>query len=265
MTSHDMDSRYSDPEARARVAVLFIPLLGIIMDTIPQLHSYIQQGHDRLQNIGVLEDYQGPPGSTSAATINPEIAFAISGSRMYSFLPDPVKNKSPLSSENTRHLLSCFLWIIKNLEHGVLFKWTLSLSPHRLHQMLQVLNVCIPCFEYKGRQKVAPVKRNTQSFRKTPDNVKERLEECIRGAGSARNDLINRRKDRNSTDKLRWRKDQTLYRSQCSDSSIKSKSEIDQEMNHYIEGSLSTETCLIILDALELIVQVNFVAYFLEP
>lgn len=85
-------------------------------------------------------------------------------------------------------------------------------TPHRVHQMLQVLNVCIPGFEYKG-QKRQPVKRqNTQSFRKTSD-MKERLEECIRGtSGSARSDFINRRKDRTNNDKLRWRKDQIPYK-----------------------------------------------------
>lgn len=129
---------------------------------------------------------------------------------MYSFSPEPLRKKSPLSSDNTRHLLSCFVWVLKNLEQTVLYRWTLGLTPHRVHQMLQVMNICIPCFEYKG-QKRQPVKRNTQSFRKTPD-MKERLEECIRGTGSARNELINRRKDRNSTEKLRWRKDQMPYR-----------------------------------------------------
>lgn len=108
-------------------------------------------------------------------------------------------------------MLSCFSWILKNLDRNVLYRWTLSQTPHRVHQMLQVLNVCIPSFEYKG-QKRQPVKRNnTQSFRKTSD-MKERLEECIRGTGSARNDLINRRKDRNAPDKLRWRKDHMPYR-----------------------------------------------------
>lgn len=91
------------------------------------------------------------------------------------------------------------------------FRWILSQTPHRVHQMLQVLNVCIPSFEYRG-QKRNPVKRqNTQSFRKNSD-MKERLEECIRGTGSARSEFINRRKDRASNDKLRWRKDQMPYR-----------------------------------------------------
>lgn len=147
----------------------------------------------------------------TTTTISSEVAYAISGSRLYSFSPEPTKNKAQLSSENTRHLLSCFLWILKNLDKSVLHRWILSQTPHRVHQMLQVMNVCIPSFEYKG-QKRCPVKRqNTQSFRKTSD-MKERLEECIRGTGSARSDFINRRKDRSGTEKLRWRKDQMPYR-----------------------------------------------------
>lgn len=251
MTSHDSDQRYSEPDARARVASIYLPLLGIVMDTIPQLHSYITESHDRLQSIGILEDYQGPIGGITTTTISPEVAYAISGSRMYTIQETP-KNRSPLSSENTRHLLTCFLWVLKNLEKATVFKWTMGLPPHRAHQMLQVLNVCIPCFEYKGRKK-EPVKRNTQSFRKTPD-MKERLEECIRGTGSARNDLINRRKDRNSTEKLRWKKDQMVFRTQYYDSAVKTDSELD--ISHYIEGSLATEVCLTILDSLEIIVQV---------
>lgn len=108
MTSHDSDQRYSEPEAKARVAVLYLPVLGIIMDTIPQFHTYIQQGHDRLENIGVLEDYQGP--TVVSNTISQDVANAISGSRMYSYLQE-TKNKAQLSSENTKSLLSIFLWV----------------------------------------------------------------------------------------------------------------------------------------------------------
>lgn len=60
MTTHDFDSRYYESESRARFAVLYLPLLGIIMDAIPQLYAYLQESHDNLQNIGFLDDYQGP-------------------------------------------------------------------------------------------------------------------------------------------------------------------------------------------------------------
>jgi hypothetical protein len=217
------------------------------MNAISQFHNFYSN-EDHYQ----VEDYQGPV-PTPGTQISPEIASIISGSRVYSYIPDPVRAKTQLSSENTRHLLSCFLWVIKNLEHSIFFKWASSLSPHRLHQMLQVLNVCLPCFEYKGRKKVQI--RSTHSFRKSTD-IKDRLsslEECIKGTVSARNDLMQRRNNRNSTEKYRWNKDRMIYRPQTSESA---KSDIDWELNHYIEGSLSTEICLIVLDALELIVQV---------
>ncbi|XP_017855271.1 dedicator of cytokinesis protein 7 [Drosophila busckii] len=254
LSSHDL--RYNK-EARSRVASLYIPLLSIVMDTIPQLHAYTVDGqeHDRLQQIGQLEDYQGPHQNIPTTTINPEVAYAISGSRVYSYMADQSKNKVTLNPESTRNLLACFLWVLKNVDRIILYRWLLGLSPHRVHQMLQVLNTCLKAFEYSGQKRLPMLKRaNTHSFRKTaPTDVKEKLEECIRGTNSARYDLINRRKDRNSTEKLRWRKDQMPYRSQYSETTHKSDPEL--ELSNFIEGSLSTEIALIILDSLEIIVQ----------
>lgn len=202
--------------------------------------------------ITIFTIFVTPPAVTTT-TISSDVAYAISGSRLYSFSPEPSKSKSLLSAENTRHLLSCYAWTLKNLDKTILHRWILSQTPHRVHQMLQVLNVCIPCFEYRG-QKRQPVRRqNTQSFRKTSE-MKDRLEECIRGAGSARNDLINRRKDRSTTDKYRWRKDHMPYRSQFSEATP--KSDVETNGSYYIEGSLATEMCLVVLDTLEMIVQV---------
>ncbi|XP_035782880.1 dedicator of cytokinesis protein 7-like [Anopheles albimanus] len=253
LTSHDLDPRYSEVDARARVAALYLPLLGIVMDAIPQLNFPVSQSHDRWNTIGQLDDYQGPAASVpSTNTISPEVAFAISGIRRYSYVSESPKPKTALTND-TRHLLACFLWVLKNLEPSTLFQYTLVLSPHRVHQMLQVLNICLPNFEYRGRkQPLSTSKRNTSSFRKTPD-MREKLEEFIRGTGSARNDLINRRKDgRNSSEKLRWKKDQ--IRAQFYDSSTKNEAELD--ICNFIEGSLATEVCLIVLDTLEMIVQV---------
>lgn len=161
MTTHDLDTRYVDPETRARVAVLYLPLLGIVMDAIPQLYAYLQDTHDTLNHIGFLDDYQGPQNSeklyflfswsviqyfdicqkynfcfilaVTTTTISSEVAYAISGSRLYSFSPEPTKmNKSTLSSENTRHLLSCFAWILKNLDKSVLQRYEIISKKYRI-------------------------------------------------------------------------------------------------------------------------------------
>ena len=39
MASHDHDVRYRDRETRSRVAGLYLPLLGIVMDCLDQLHD----------------------------------------------------------------------------------------------------------------------------------------------------------------------------------------------------------------------------------
>ena len=49
---------------------------------------------------------------------------------------------------------------------------------------------------------------------------------------------------------LRWRKDTALWRS------VSEITKVDIDLDAYIEGNLSTQTSLIILDTLEVIVQV---------
>lgn len=40
LSSHDSDPRYSDPQVKARVAMLYLPLIGVIMETVPQLYDF---------------------------------------------------------------------------------------------------------------------------------------------------------------------------------------------------------------------------------
>lgn len=210
------------------------------------------------QDHYLLDDYQGPTIAT--AIINPDIFNAISGSKLYHFSSDAMKQtKIQISEAHTKDLLSCFLWIIKNLENSVLLKFINFLPPHRVHSLLQVLNNCIPSFEYKGHvSKTEPnlSQRKSQSFRKTSD-MKEKLEDIIRGNNSARNDLINRRKD-GGTEKYRFKKDQMFYRTSQGQESITGVNlpKYEESDSIYIAGSLSTEITLIIIDALEIIIQV---------
>ncbi len=249
MTSHETDSRYTSSDARSRIAAIYLQLLNIVMKAplfVIELERYI------------LEDYQGPTVTTTI--INPDIFNAISGSKLYSVTSDTIKsNKPQLNELHTKDLLSCFLWILKNLDNSVLLKFIGCLPPQKVHSFLQVLNNCIPFFEYKGHVKKEPnvVSRKSQSFRKTAD-MKEKLEDIIRGTNSARTDLINRRKEGNTGEKYRFKKDQMFYRQQNSENRSENllQSKYEETDSVYIAGSLSTEISLIILDALETIIQV---------
>lgn len=38
LTAHDADPRLQNPEVKARVAALYLPLIGIVLDAQPQLY-----------------------------------------------------------------------------------------------------------------------------------------------------------------------------------------------------------------------------------
>ncbi|XKL65388.1 hypothetical protein PGB90_008808 [Kerria lacca] len=227
MTSHDSDVRYAESECKARVAALYLPLLLIVMDMLPQLYSY----NNDLKNRSLLNH------STESEQINgihQSVAMAIAGTSI---------------NETTQNLLISFLWVIKNMDKEMLRKWSSEWSTHRLLQLLEMLNICISCFEYRGKKIMKSASQ--QQFNKTMD-IKSRLEDVILGQGSARSELIMRKKGA-PNDRLRWRKDHLLYRP---NTEISDKPKTELETNSHIEGNLATEVSFIILDTLEQIVQV---------
>nr|CAD7445964.1 unnamed protein product [Timema bartmani] len=260
MTCHDCDTRYVEMECKARVAALYLPLLGIIMDNLPQLYGY---NSDQQESSGMwmksnTEEIEPRSG------INKSVAMAIAGtSTLHSKSKTPENystyqqnHKHDLSSETTRNLLICFLWVIKNVDKNVVKQWWMDLPTQRFQQLLEVLNIAISCFEYKGKKSIkhcAP-----QNLCKTSD-IKSRLEDVILGQGSARSEMIMRRKERNPPsngwpgDRLRWRKEQMAYRPSLD---LPGRPQAEVETDAHIEGNLATEVSFVILDTLEQIVQV---------
>ena len=54
-----------------------------------------------------------------------------------------------LGPVSTRNLLICFLWVLKNIDSELLSTWWNSLSITRLNLLINVLDLCVSCFEYK--------------------------------------------------------------------------------------------------------------------
>uniref|UniRef100_G3X1T6 Dedicator of cytokinesis 7 n=2 Tax=Sarcophilus harrisii TaxID=9305 RepID=G3X1T6_SARHA len=264
LSSHDSDPRYSDPQVKARVAMLYLPLIGIIMETVPQLYDFTETHNQRGRPSCVaIEDYESEGGNMISQTV----AMAIAGApvpqlaRPSSFLltSSTGRQHSMFSAESSRSLLICLLWVLKNADETVLQKWFTDLSVLQLNRLLDLLYLCVSCFEYKGKKVFE--RMNSLTFKKSKD-MRAKLEEAILGSIGARQEMVRRSRGQlerspsgsafGSQENLRWRKDMTHWR-QNTEKLDKSRAEIEHEA--LIDGNLATEANLIILDTLEIIVQ----------
>uniref|UniRef100_A0A672N1R3 Dedicator of cytokinesis 7 n=1 Tax=Sinocyclocheilus grahami TaxID=75366 RepID=A0A672N1R3_SINGR len=264
LSSHDSDPRYADPEVKARVALLYLPLIGIVMETLPQLYDFTESHNQWGRPGGPGTEEQEAEGNSM---ISQTVAMAIAGtsvpqmSRPSSFLlnPQATRQHGSFSAESSRSLLICLLWVLKNADEMVLQKWFTDLSVSQLNRLLDLLYLCVSCFEYKGKK--AFERMNSLTFKKSKD-MKAKLEEAILGSIGARQEMVRRSRGQlerspsgsafGSQENLRWRKDMTHWR-QTSEKMDKTRAELEHEA--IIDGNLATEANLIILDTLEIIVQ----------
>uniref|UniRef100_A0A672S116 Dedicator of cytokinesis 8 n=1 Tax=Sinocyclocheilus grahami TaxID=75366 RepID=A0A672S116_SINGR len=250
LCAHDLDQRCSRPEVKAKIAALYLPLVGIIIDSINYLDFTVSDSRGGKGKSG------GPEEDPDSITpINQSVALAIAGNPFNTLTG---KTSNMLTAETSRNLLMCFLWIIKNADQNLIQRWTVDVPSSQLSRLLELLAICISCFEYR----VKTHQSLTQALQKS-QQAKARLEEALLGGIGARGEMMKRvgavcvvclpsSPSSASLENLRWRKDLTQWR-QTNDRQDKSKAELDQEA--IISGNLATETNLIVLDLLEMIVQ----------
>ncbi|XP_078387616.1 dedicator of cytokinesis protein 7 isoform X1 [Cetorhinus maximus] len=263
MCSHDADPRYTDCEVKAHVAKLYLPLIGIVMDTLPQLYDFTAENGN--QKGRLTASMMDEVDTENSSMISQTIAMAIAGSPVphpnrSSPLQLPVmpsRQYSTLSAESSRILLICFLWVLKNADEEILQKWFTDLSVFQLNRLLDLLYLCISCFEYKGKKSFERI--NSLTFKKSQD-MKARLEEAILGTVGARQEMVRRSRERSpygSQENVRWRKNITHWR-QNADKVDKTKAEMEHDA--LVDGNLVTEANLVVLDILEIIVQTVMVS-----
>uniref|UniRef100_A0A8C1XKC8 Dedicator of cytokinesis 6 n=1 Tax=Cyprinus carpio TaxID=7962 RepID=A0A8C1XKC8_CYPCA len=284
LCSHDADPRYTDPQVRSHIAQLYLPLIPIVMETLPQLYDFTDPSPQRVRHASVLVDDNDPDNGT----ISQSVAMAIAGSPLphskanHFTLPSVAGRQcSTLSAECSRTLLVCFLWVLKNADAGLLERWISDLSVPQINRLLDLLHLCLSCFEYKGKKALQRI--NSLTFKKSQD-MKARLEEAILGTIGARQEMVRRcrgttgallvcvqvnvkalslsfssvpvcsseRSPYGGQENVRWRKNVTHWR-QNADRVDKTKAEVEQES--VVDGNLATEAALIALDTLEVIVK----------
>lgn len=68
------------------------------------------------------------------------------------------RQHTTFSAESSRSLLICLLWVLKNADETVLQKWFTDLSVLQLNRLLDLLYLCVSCFEYKVSDRYAIAK-----------------------------------------------------------------------------------------------------------
>ncbi|XP_045576460.1 dedicator of cytokinesis protein 7 isoform X4 [Salmo salar] len=254
MCSHDADPRYTDPQVRTHIAQLYLPLIPIVMDTLPQLHDFTDTSAARGRHAPAMQD----DGDPDNGTISQSVAMAIAGSplphaKAPNFTMPTVAGRqcSSLSAECSRTLLVSFLWVLKNADAALLESWVSDLSVMQINRLLDLLHLSVSCFEYKGKKALERI--NSLTFKKSQD-MKARLEEAILGTIGARQEMVRRCRERSpyGNENVRWRKNVTHWR-QNTDRVDKTKAETEQES--VVDGNLATEASLVVLDTLEIIVK----------
>ncbi|XP_036954166.1 dedicator of cytokinesis protein 8 isoform X3 [Acanthopagrus latus] len=256
LCSHDLDHRCIKPEVRAKVAALYLSLVGIIIDSTNYLDFTVSDTRGGKNKTGGPED-----DLENVPPINQSVAMAIAGNPfntlgrnvLVSMASMQGKSVATLAADTSRHLLVCFLWVMKNADKSLIQRWTIDMPPSQLNKLLELLTICVSCFEYRGKQSTDKV--STQALQKS-HQAKLQLEEALLRGMGARGEMMKRVGGMDRTmgqrEHLRWRKDLTQWR-QTNDRQDKTKAELDQEA--LISGNLATETNLIVLDLLETILQ----------
>jgi len=233
----------TDPDLKSRIACLFFPLIGIMIDVIAHLHDpnsnkdspfYSPEENRKYRESKELsKSFLSGTTDVNYNFIDNNIGMAIAGSlvnqsesslnssspQSNSSLPNsPQHNRhtlvyQPINEDTTRILLACFLWVVSNIEQRLFRRFLNEFSNERLLTFLELLRLSLRVFEYEGERslrKNARIQLRRQSFQK--------LEDAIR-YGTARRELMRRRDFSQSfgaTDnpdlKFRWKKDSTLSR-----------------------------------------------------
>lgn len=80
LSSHDSDPRYADVEVKARVAMLYLPLIGIVMEALPHLHDFT--GKDAVQGPHLPLNFLSDPKSSNMLKNNTPSALHYAALRL---------------------------------------------------------------------------------------------------------------------------------------------------------------------------------------
>ncbi|EFO23679.1 hypothetical protein LOAG_04806 [Loa loa] len=263
LSTHELDARLLDNTVKARVASLYLPMIGIVLDASAQLHDPYSKSSSANYEISTSVSSGYATEIDNSPFINDKVMLAIGG---VNFSP-PCSPRTErrhiglmrpsLSLENTRQLLACFCWALKNMERSYLRQWIRDLSSNRILQFLNVLQLAVSCFEFRSSLFCSD-QGTTEITEEVKDegsnieglSVKEVSRKKLRCAADPESGVRWRKETKDSQGKDSWKSCTGSSGGQSTDEPIPS----DEDLT--LEATLCTEIPLIVLDTLELIIRV---------
>ncbi|VDM97928.1 unnamed protein product [Thelazia callipaeda] len=269
LSSHESDDRLLDNKMKARVASLYLPIIGILLDASTHLYD----PYSKFSSSNPAADYGVPISFSNHCSVEmnnqslicDKVMLTIGGMNFTPPCSPPVERRrinlvqSSLSLENTRVLLACFCWTLKNMERSCLRQWIRDLSPNRISQFLNVLQLAVSCFEFKS----SPIYSRKATTESLEEKSYLKRNEVIDVESSSTKDL-NRKKSRGLSDSecdIRWRKEvkdlreKGFWKSYTGSSGGHCSEERPYD-DVVLEAALCTEVPLIVLDTLEIVIRV---------
>uniref|UniRef100_A0A8D0G5U2 Dedicator of cytokinesis 11 n=1 Tax=Sphenodon punctatus TaxID=8508 RepID=A0A8D0G5U2_SPHPU len=189
LIKHAFDNRYQHKNQQAKIAQLYLPLVGVLLENIQRL-----AGRDTLYSCTAIPNSASreefmcnftPPSNRSSLIIDKDMAYSPAFQNGHSIKREDSKgslnaegmSSSPDTGENTRRsstrssvshysrldqyeirsLLTCYLYIIKMISEDALLTYWNKISPQELLNILVLLEVCLFHFRYVGKRNIARV------------------------------------------------------------------------------------------------------------
>ncbi|XP_041341045.1 dedicator of cytokinesis protein 11 isoform X2 [Pyrgilauda ruficollis] len=267
LIKHAFDNRYQHKNQQAKIAQLYLPLLGVLLENLQRV-----AGHEALTSCPASspasrdeficsfpspssrssliadkdtacgaalpnghtikrEDSKGSLNS-EGATSSPDQSENIRRSSMRSSL----SHYSRLDQFEIRTLLMCYLYIVKMISEDTLLAYWNKFSPQELINVLMLLEVCLFHFRYVGKRNIARVQdawlsKHTAAERKsqTMPALRSRAGVRLQHLGSLESSF-------------------TLNHNAGT-------SEADIVHQALLEGNIATEVCLTVLDTISFFTQ----------
>ncbi|XP_057710343.1 dedicator of cytokinesis protein 11 isoform X1 [Corythoichthys intestinalis] len=264
LIKHAMDDRYTAfKNQQARICLLYLPLLELLFQNLKQLSaqpyiSNLNGSRDDLVSSGstdsrrvstALEKDHGMPflnghvvrredsrGSLFMDSGTPDsIDLQRRGSTMSS---SPGPNASRLGPYEIKGLLFTFLHVAKTLSEDTLTAYWSKISPQDIMNFLSLLEICLVQFRYIGKRNIARTQDACKLF--SPDRKSQTMPAMRCNRASAIQTKVNQFG--------------TMEASLTFNIGMGAP---EAEIHHQalLEGNISTEVCLSVLDILSLFIQ----------